>query len=173
LQTADYARVLIGWYDRSCNVSRENTDKRVALRLQRQKIITRRTRPTKLDVLLHESALHRLIGNRNIMCAQLHHLAEMSKRPNITIRLVPYAAGCPRGLLISPFIIYDLGAGSKQEPVAPPVVYIERGDVRDMFLHQKDDIQRFTELKSILQSLSLDEQQSRDLLRQSARSYER
>ncbi|MFI5781689.1 helix-turn-helix domain-containing protein [Nocardia sp. NPDC051570] len=171
LQTADYARVLIGSY--YYEETLEEIEQRVNVRMKRQAIVTRRAQPVELDVLLHESALHRIIGNRHIMRAQLHHLAEMGKRSNVTIRIVPFSAGCPRGLLIGPFVIFDFEANSRGRSVAPSVAYLEKGDARDLFLHRKGDIDRYRELVSVARAVALNEQQSRDLLRRAARSYER
>ncbi|MRH86863.1 DUF397 domain-containing protein [Nocardia sp. SYP-A9097] len=83
-------------------------------------------------VLLHESALHRMIGGRAIMAAQLRHLAELSKLPNATVRINPYRAGMAWGILHGQFVILEFGVDSKNRPVEPPVVYLEGGPSSDV-----------------------------------------
>jgi hypothetical protein len=49
-------------------------------------------------VLLDESVLTRRIGSPETMVGQIDHLAMMGTRPNITIQVVPEAAGAYAGL---------------------------------------------------------------------------
>ncbi|WP_280458132.1 Scr1 family TA system antitoxin-like transcriptional regulator [Nocardia carnea] len=49
-------------------------------------IVTRKADPVQLELLLHEPALHRLIGGPTVMATQLRHLAEIGKRPNVSSR---------------------------------------------------------------------------------------
>ncbi|WP_063063725.1 helix-turn-helix domain-containing protein [Nocardia violaceofusca] len=94
LQTADYARALIGSYP---GYTQEEVDRRVAVRLKRQKILTRKANPVRLEVLLSESALRQVVGTHRVMSGQLRELAEAGKRPNVTIRVHPYHGGLPWG----------------------------------------------------------------------------
>ncbi len=92
VQTADYTRALIRsvhLYDPDSEITR-----RVEMRMRRQVMITRRAQPAALDIVLDESALHRVIGNRRIMATQLRHLADVGTKPNITIRVCPTPPGC-------------------------------------------------------------------------------
>ncbi|WP_214403387.1 helix-turn-helix domain-containing protein [Pseudonocardia lacus] len=91
--------------------------KRIALRMERQKILTG-VRPPSLWVVLDESVLHRPIGGRQVHRAQLEHLLEMAQRPNVTVQVVPnqlsgYAAE-------HPFTILRFA-----EAELPHVVYVE------------------------------------------------
>jgi transcriptional regulator with XRE-family HTH domain len=95
----------------------EDVRKRIALRMERQKILSG-VRPPSLWVVLDESVLHRPIGGRQVHRAQLEHVLEMAERPNITIQVVPiqlsgYAAE-------HPFTILRFA-----EPELPHVVYVE------------------------------------------------
>ena len=60
---------------------------RVAVRLERQRVLGR-GRPPQLDVVLGEAALMRSPGN-GIMAEQLEHLDALSRKPHVTIRVVP------------------------------------------------------------------------------------
>jgi transcriptional regulator with XRE-family HTH domain len=100
LQTADYARVLTqGVYP---GASQEEIDKRVQLRLRRQALITRRRQPARLNVVLGEAALRRIVGSRRIMSAVCKHLADISTLPNVSLRILPFAAGLTLGHCVWP-----------------------------------------------------------------------
>jgi hypothetical protein len=58
------------------------------------------------DAAAYEAVLHREVGDFKTMHDQLLHLAEMSRRPNITVEVVPYSAGAHSGLL-GAFVIAD------------------------------------------------------------------
>lgn len=169
LQTPEYARALITGFYR--DASPEDIERRIELRMKRQAIVTRKADPVQLDLLLHESALHRVIGSPRIMAAQLRHLAEISKLPNVSVRVHPFAAGCTMGLLHGPFMILDFGTDSKGRTVEPPLVYLEGTVNPDIYLEGPDDVRRYHELASAIRSTALNETQTRDLLRRAARSY--
>ncbi|WP_067695031.1 helix-turn-helix domain-containing protein [Nocardia jejuensis] len=170
LQTADYARSLIAAFYR--DDSPEDIGRRVELRMKRQAIVTRKSRPLNLDVLLHESALHRVIGDRPTMATQLRHLAEISKLPNVTLRIHPFSAGCTWGLLHGPFVILDFGTDTRGKPIEPSVVYHEIQMSNDVYLEKPADLQRYHELAATLRASALDADRTRALLRQAARSYQ-
>jgi transcriptional regulator with XRE-family HTH domain len=66
----------------------EDIKRRIAVRLERQKILFG-VHPPTLWVVLDESVLHRPIGGRRVLRAQLDHMLTMSQRSNITIQIVP------------------------------------------------------------------------------------
>ncbi|WP_459548325.1 helix-turn-helix domain-containing protein [Nocardia sp. X0981] len=170
LQTPEYARELIG--DFYADSSPEDIERRVELRSRRQTVVTRKTSPIELDVLLHESALRRVVGTSRVMGAQLRHLAELGKRPNITIRIHPFTGGCANGLLHGPFMILDFGTDTRGKTIEPPLVYFEGAGKPDLYLESTDDVRRYDELASAIRSAAHDEVRSRELLRHIAREYE-
>jgi hypothetical protein len=91
LQTEAYADAMIrlGTYSqRDDDVAR-----RVQLRLQRQQVLTR-SDPPKLWAIIDEAALRRPVGGREVMRDQLEALAALvMKSSNVTIQVVPLAAG--------------------------------------------------------------------------------
>ena len=94
LQTPEYARaILASW--------RLDTDgdieAKLAARTGRQAILDRDD-PPDLCALLDESVLHRWIGSAAITAGQLEHLAQMARRPNVAIQLVPEEAAAYAGL---------------------------------------------------------------------------
>lgn len=169
LQTAEYARGMIRAF--YVDGSEEEIEHRVQVRLNRQVVVTRKTRPLALEVLLHESALHRIIGGPQVMSAQLHQLAEMSKLSNVTLRVHPFTAGSVWGLPAVPFILLDFGSDSMGKPVEPPVVYLDGAMSSDLYIERPELVQRYHEFAEAVRCTALDETTSRDLIRQVARRF--
>ena len=113
VQTAEYARAVLSTRP---NTSSEQVEELVAARLDRQ-VILDRDDPPLLWVVLDEAVLHRDVGGSKVMHDQLMRLAELAERPNITVEVVPYAAGAHSGLL-GAFVIADFAD-------APGIVYLE------------------------------------------------
>ncbi|MFE3001857.1 helix-turn-helix domain-containing protein [Nocardia sp. NPDC059246] len=165
LQTADYARALDRIY--FPNDSEDEQDRRVQLRMNRQTIITRKARPTKTSVVLHESVLHTVVGGPAVMAGQLRKLADISTRPNVSIRVLPFNAGLPVGTPVGPFVILDFAADQTHEK-EPTVIYVENF-TGDMYLEGETDVQHYRVASAIFQRAALDAVSSRNLLRQVAR----
>jgi transcriptional regulator with XRE-family HTH domain len=113
LQTEAYARAVLGTRP---NTSQDEIDELVAARMARQDVLSRHE-PPLLYALLDEGVLYRDVGSREIMHAQLIHLVEMSKQPNITVQVVPYSAGAHSGLL-GAFVIAEVAD-------SPAIAYLE------------------------------------------------
>lgn len=168
LQTADYARALnrLGYPDDT----EAEVERRVQLRMQRQAMITRRHHPADVAMVLHESVLHRSVGSAKVMAAQVRHLAELSTRDNVALRILPFTAGVPLGLSTGPFVVLEFGIDGKGQPVEPPVVYVE-GFTGDLYLERQGDVRRYRRAQECLERCALDIQTSRNLLRQVAKEY--
>jgi transcriptional regulator with XRE-family HTH domain len=85
-QTADYARAGMEVGD----VPPEQIEARVAQRTDRRKILTR-SKPPKLDMIVEETALRRVVGGPRIMAAQLRFMVELAELPNVRLWVVPTA----------------------------------------------------------------------------------
>jgi transcriptional regulator with XRE-family HTH domain len=92
LQTPAYARVLF----RASNPrdSQDVTDEKVETRMRRREVL-RRESPPLLWAILNESCLRRIVGDPEIMGAQLTHLLEQATSPHITLQILPFASGAP------------------------------------------------------------------------------
>ncbi len=97
LQTADYARELFRAWESGSSTD-EELDELVSGRIERQAILDR-PRPPELCVLLDEAVLYRRIGTHKTMRDQLDHVYGMSRRPSITVQVVPAEVGAHTGLL--------------------------------------------------------------------------
>jgi len=90
LQTEDYARALTAaGYP---NATPEEIDRRVALRIGRQQILTRPD-PPKLWAVIDEAVLRRPVGGTAAMRAQLARLIDATAQPNVTLQVLPFTAG--------------------------------------------------------------------------------
>ncbi|WP_342779294.1 helix-turn-helix transcriptional regulator [Nonomuraea turkmeniaca] len=94
LQTRDYARAVIAQGHEQD--SPEQVERRVALRMRRQEILTPPT-PRKLWAVMDEGALRRRVGSEATMRAQLEHLARVAEQPHITLQVFPFASGSAIG----------------------------------------------------------------------------
>ncbi|MGH3186310.1 MAG: helix-turn-helix domain-containing protein [Streptosporangiaceae bacterium] len=91
LQTPDYARAVLATRP---NTTDDELDNLVAARLARQGVLTRVDPPAPLLwALIDEGVLHRPISSAEVMHDQLMYLVEVSRRPNVTVQVVPYSAG--------------------------------------------------------------------------------
>jgi transcriptional regulator with XRE-family HTH domain len=90
LQTEDYARAvtLLG-HD---GAPAAEIDQRVELRMARQGLLTG-PQPTHLWAVLDEAVLRRPAGRPGVMRRQLQHILQVAERPNVTIQVIPFAAG--------------------------------------------------------------------------------
>ncbi|MEV0841240.1 helix-turn-helix transcriptional regulator [Actinocatenispora sera] len=117
LQTADYARTVIGasWPPNTP----DETDRQLAARLERQEILDRPS-PPLLWAVLDEGVLGRPVGTPDVMRAQLAHLLKMAQRQHIRLQILPFTAGVHAAMNGSYFVL-DL-------PNQEHVVYMENPD---------------------------------------------
>lgn len=90
LQTADYARALFA----SSVLRRTEAElaNEVTVRMIRQERLTSTDSPLELVAVLDESVLHRAIGGRDVLDAQLAHLAEAAQLDAVTLQVLPASA---------------------------------------------------------------------------------
>jgi transcriptional regulator with XRE-family HTH domain len=170
LQVADYASNIERPY--YPGDTQEDLERRVLLRMRRAAILTRKYSPITADFVVHESVLHTIVGSSAVMSTQMRHMADMSTLPNVTVRILPFAAGFPvdKGPVL-PYIILDFPLNSREFGAEPPVVYTET-TIGSMFFEDGNDVKRYREIHESLRRATLEEKPSRDLLRQVARRYE-
>jgi Domain of unknown function (DUF5753)/Helix-turn-helix domain len=90
LQTPEYARAVVQ-LGRGA-VPAEEIERRVAVRVSRQKVLTR-AQPVRLWAVIDEAALRRPIGSSKVMRLQLEFLIEAAQMPNVTLQIMPFRAG--------------------------------------------------------------------------------
>jgi transcriptional regulator with XRE-family HTH domain len=112
-QTEAYARAVLSTRP---NTAEDAIEELVAARIQRQEVLVREE-PPLIWSLIDETALHREVGALEVMHGQLLQLVDLSRRPNVTIQVVPYSAG-PHSGLLGAFVIAELDD-------SPPIAYLE------------------------------------------------
>jgi DNA-binding XRE family transcriptional regulator len=91
LQTPEYTAAL--QHGDPADLSEADVARRVEARRARQNVVFRERDPLILSVVLDESVLHRVAGDRTVMRGQLDHLVVTASLPNVTIRVLPLHAG--------------------------------------------------------------------------------
>ncbi len=114
LQTEDYARqVYAAYQDVVPTMSPGVVERRVRVRMIRQEVLTRED-PLELSVVVDESVLLRRMGRREIMYAQLHHLAKAADLPNVELRVLPLGNDKPL-VMADSFVIFRFRKNSSPE----------------------------------------------------------
>ncbi|MET4921773.1 helix-turn-helix transcriptional regulator [Streptomyces sp. PSRA5] len=119
LQTEEYARHILTAGALGQQLSDPSrVERQVALRLERQALLTRTDAPVFWAVL-DETVLRRHVGSPEVMRAQVDRLLEASELPNVTLQIAEFAAGHHPGTY-SPFVLFRFGI-----PEVRDMVYIE------------------------------------------------
>ncbi|SNR41291.1 Helix-turn-helix domain-containing protein [Haloechinothrix alba] len=151
LQTGDYARAVI---DGNRRVPVDEIDDRVAARLARQSLLSRRQAPA-CAFFLHEFVLRTPVGGPIVMSDQLHHLLRVAIRPHIALRVLPAHVGAHAGMS-GPFTLLDVKEFK-------PIVYLE-SETSSLFLELPVEIDAYRNILATLEDTALDEGQSRELI---------
>lgn len=163
LQTAEYAGQIFSAY--SPGDSLDTIAEKVELRMRRCVRLTQKHRRVQIEFVIHESVFHAVVGSARTMAAQCRHIADMSLRENIEVRVLPFSAGIPTGGVITPFIVL---AFPDEEPES---VYAEAA-LGSITFDDADDVRRYRSLYDSIRRETLDETASRDRIRRIARRFE-
>jgi transcriptional regulator with XRE-family HTH domain len=169
LQIEEYARRVAATY-----VAPDRIDSVVSLRNERQKRVLARN--TKQLYILDEAVIRRKVDS--VMPRQLHHLAEVGERPDVTIRVIPFTAG-PHFAMRGPFTLLGFDAGLDDVLYLESVrhgelVIASRGGETVAGHDSADERRNIGEIAEYIEgfdgllSLALDAGQSADLIRRVA-----
>ncbi|KUJ66572.1 XRE family transcriptional regulator [Streptomyces albus subsp. albus] len=135
LQTEDYARAVLR--AGMPHASAAEIEQLVALRRERQELLTRQDAPL-LWVVMDETVLRRPIGGPDIMRAQIDRLIEATAMKHVRLQIMPFAAG-PHPAMYGPFHIFRFPI-----PELPDIAYTE-SLVGSVYFDQRDDVSVFLE----------------------------
>ncbi|MER6135391.1 helix-turn-helix transcriptional regulator [Streptomyces sp. NPDC001815] len=155
LQTEAYAHAVVARGMRGASAA--DIERRVALRLERQKYLVSESAP-EFHVVLDEAALRRPYGDPGVMRGQLQHLIDISQRPNVRLQVMPFRFGGHAG---------ESGAFtvlSFPESDLSDVVYLEQL-TSALYLDKREDVAQYEKAMKELQQDSPGPDESRDLLR--------
>ncbi|MCC9741297.1 helix-turn-helix transcriptional regulator [Streptomyces sp. MNU89] len=142
MQTAAYAAEL---HRLTNQLTGDALHSAVDVRMERQSLLTRED-PPDLWVIVHESVLRHVIGDRQVMRAQLEHMLSVSQLKNVTLQVLPFDAGTYPAT--GAFTI--LGFPEQEDP---DVVYRE-GMTDAVYLESPDDVGQYTKAYDNLRAIA-------------------
>jgi transcriptional regulator with XRE-family HTH domain len=154
LQTAEYARAVI----RLAHTGEPDDDveSRVALRMDRQRILTAADAPA-VWLVVDEAALRRPYGGRAVLRGQIEHLLRVGELPTVTIQVVPYEAG-GHAAAGGGFAILRFAA-----PELPDIVYLEQL-TSALYLDKQSDVDQYSSVMNRLAIQAHTPERTRDFL---------
>lgn len=155
LQTEDYARAVMRTVRRK--LGSDEIERLVTMRMQRQDVILRAD-PLDLWLILDESVIRRSMGPPEVMRDQLHHLADASLWPNVTLQVLPFCSGLHPSLN-GPFAIVEF-----PERFDPDVVYSE-GISGHAYLERERDVRMCAETFDLLRAAALSPAESTEMIK--------
>lgn len=160
LQTERYARALIGSVP---GLPGDLVDRRVELRMRRQRMLLRHD-PPALCVVLDEAVLCRAIGGQTVIAEQLDHLLEIAARPQVVLQVVPFGAGAHAAAGVG-FTVFGFA-----DPAVTPVVYGEQLS-RNTYLDQPDEVATYVTALDEAQRVAATPECSHELIAERARGF--
>ena len=155
LQTEDYARrVILAGHGAE---SAFEVDRRVQLRMNRQKMLTEPGGP-QFWAVLDEAAVRRPFGSREVMRSQLRHLVAMTELPNVTVQLLPFSVGS-HAAAGGPFTVLRFA-----EPDLPDVVYLEQLNSA-VYVDKRSDVEDYLGVMEQVSVQALAPARSKDMIR--------
>lgn len=133
LQTEAYARAVLTAI--RLEDERDEIERRVTLRMERQALLTGKDAP-RYWVVLDEALLHRQIGGPAVMREQLQRLIDVAELSNVTLQVLPLTSGAHAGL-DGEFTVL-----SYREPADPDVVFVENTG-SDLYIENADVTRRY------------------------------
>ncbi|OII64709.1 MULTISPECIES: helix-turn-helix transcriptional regulator [unclassified Streptomyces] len=155
LQTEAYAHAVVA--RGMPGAPQAEIDRRVALRLERQKVLVSERAP-QFHAVLDEAALRRPYGDRAVMREQLKHLIEISEQPNVTLQVMPFSFGGHSG---------ESGAFTMlrfPESDLSDIVYLEQL-TGALYIDKPEEVAQYERAMDRLREDSPDPEGSRDVLR--------
>lgn len=152
LQTAEYARTMFCDYYKGRRDAADVVQRNVALRMARQERLIGEPQ-LRLVAVIDESALMRPLGGPDVLTAQMVHLAEAARLPNVEIRVLPL--GRPHQGLDGAFSIMRFPRDLEE----PDVVY-HQYPFNEQFLDKHDQVAQFHRLFRDLRKRALSPEDS-------------
>ncbi|APB00346.1 helix-turn-helix domain-containing protein [Nocardia seriolae] len=165
LQGPDYRREIVRIDDPG--ISAVNVERRLELTALRQNRLNEKD--FRVQVLMSAAVLQNRVGGVAVMLAQLRWMADISERENVSIRIVDFAVPSHRGLTIQPFTRLEFAPGMSGL-TKTPVVYVE-GAFSIGYHERVEVVTKYAEAIASLEAVALTEEDTRDLMVQSAKEY--
>ncbi|THA73046.1 transcriptional regulator [Streptomyces sp. A0642] len=133
---------------------------RLAHRVERQGVLAGDSLSPYVGIV-HEAALRMQFGGRGVARAQLHHLLEKSEQPNVTLLVIPFAAGAFPGA--GQTVLYAEG-------VVPQLDTVQIDNSHGpLFVHSEEQLTKYRAHLDWMEGIALPPGKSRDFIRNIAR----
>jgi transcriptional regulator with XRE-family HTH domain len=166
LQTEDYARAAMVSHVEWMPVTPSGRIRRlIEVRLARQRLMSERG-SLALSVVLDESVLLRKMGQAQVMRKQLDHLVDVSRLPNVTVRVLPLDGAHPIGT--GSFTVLTFPPLPGIEPPAD-AVYLEQLARNAVYADKEDEAYQYRVAFERLTTESLNPEESRERIARVAR----
>ncbi|MEU7758999.1 helix-turn-helix domain-containing protein [Micromonospora aurantiaca (nom. illeg.)] len=166
LQTKEYAQ---GLYRLGGTLSDEERERAVQVRLQRQALLMRRLPAApRLESVLCESVLRRVVGGPRVMTAQLDHLLKLSELPNVAVRVLPLQVGPQPGAVAGTFMILDFPPTKGGRAAPEPTIVYSESLTGALYLDKPEELAAYERVWRGLDGLVLDEEESKDMIKRLA-----
>ncbi|MGJ5828869.1 helix-turn-helix domain-containing protein [Streptomyces ossamyceticus] len=156
LQTEGYARAVM--VSGAIGQTRpDDIERHVALRMQRQELLTRKDAP-RLWFVMDETALRRPVGGPDVMRAQLDRLLEVTELSHVTVQVTTFDTG-PHPGTYGPFVLFRFAM-----PELPDMVYSEylTGAV---YLDDRSEVATHLEVMDRMAAQAATAQRTKEILR--------
>ncbi|WP_169807932.1 helix-turn-helix domain-containing protein [Actinomadura hibisca] len=138
----------------------DHVEQAIALRAERQQRLTGEN-PPDYWIVLNEAVIRRAVGGPVVMREQLLHVAKMAEEPNVNVQVLPFRAGAHTAMDGSFEML------SFPDSPTPGVVYLE-SKTSALYLETDAEVERYTLMFNHLIAKSLDPDESRALLVETA-----
>jgi hypothetical protein len=154
LQTEDYAFAIV---TQVSGRDERQARRLVEARVERQELLKREGTP-ELFFIVSEAAVRLAIGGPSVMAAQLRRIVELSERPDVTFRVMPFSQGAHVGLQ-GPFALLEF-----PDPEDGDVLHLESREDSN-FVDEDEQTSRYREYFYDLERDALSEEESLDLVK--------
>jgi transcriptional regulator with XRE-family HTH domain len=160
LQTREYADWIFRKWIGDDETAVQNA---VGMRLERQSLLTRsHPQAPHLEVLIDEGVLRRTIADTRGMRRQLAHLVNAGSRPNVGVRVIPFAAGPHKASSSGQFTILEFPAVGAASP-EPTTIYCENL-TGALYLDKLAEVETYESIWGELEAVALSRADSDDLI---------
>jgi DNA-binding XRE family transcriptional regulator len=160
LQNREYAEWV---FRKRVDLDEAGVQNAVAVRLERQELLRRHSpRPPVLEVIIDEGVLRRSIADTLGMQKQLAHLVNISQRPGVSVRVLPFSVGPHSASSAGSFTILDfptLGAAAPE----PTTIYSENL-TGALYLDKAREVETYSGIWRELERAALDQRASDDFI---------
>jgi len=134
----------------------QQIERRVHVRMGRQSLLIQDD-PIDLRVVLDEAVMSRPVGGDDVMRDQLLRLIDVARLPNVTLQILPFAAGAHAGM-DGTFAILEF-----EEHQDADVVFAENA-TGGLFLEKTEELRKYNSIFESIRASALDPEESIEMI---------